>query len=384
MKSIKSADSRRKKKNISKRTFQASFTLLLIVFVFTMSSPSFFQMVNPVMAAGLTSVSVVPMTGIVNQRTTYDIFLKTATTATIKTIEMTFPPSFDLTFATKLIEREGIGFGSFSASGSTLTYKVKNPVSVSAGTTIRLELARIVAGNAGSFTVSVRTLNTANSQIDGPTSSFFFSIKDIGINDIAANSVTSSKIANNSITSSKIVDDSVTSSKIANNSITSSKIVDDSVTSSKIVDDSIRGDDVSTGFMIRKTMQDDTAGHAHGWNPDASTTAYAISDSDISGSSSSEFVSVMVRSGNPTFCAAASGDAGVFGVYCNSPPGNSAELDYIITNLPPHDVTSSLSTSSSEYTPSSESPSPSSFPHTSVLPDIASINRQDDIASEFP
>jgi hypothetical protein len=101
MKSIKSADSRRKKKNISKRTFQASFTLLLIVFVFTMSSPSFFQMVNPVMAAGLTSVSVVPMTGIVNQRTTYDIFLKTATTATIKTIEMTFPPSFDLTFATK-------------------------------------------------------------------------------------------------------------------------------------------------------------------------------------------------------------------------------------------------------------------------------------------
>jgi hypothetical protein len=364
MKSIKSADSRRKKKNISKRTFQASFTLLLIVFVFTMSSPSFFQMVNPVMAAGLTSVSVVPMTGIVNQRTTYDIFLKTATTATIKTIEMTFPPSFDLTFATKLIEREGIGSGSFSASGSTLTYKVKNPVSVSAGTTIRLELARIVAGNAGSFTVSVRTLNTANSQIDGPTSSFFFSIKDIGINDIAANSVTSSKIANNSITSSKIVDDSVTSSKI--------------------VDDSIRGDDVSTGFMIRKTMQDDTAGHAHGWNPDASTTAYAISDSDISGSSSSEFVSVMVRSGNPTFCAAASGDAGVFGVYCNSPPGNSAELDYIITNLPPHDVTSSLSTSSSEYTPSSESPSPSSFPHTFVLPDIASINRQDDIASEFP
>jgi len=106
MYSIKSADIGRKKKNVSKRIFKTSFTLLLIVFAFTMASlSSFFQIIKPAEAAGLTSLSVVPTTGIVNQRTTYDIFLKTATTATIKTIEMTFPPSFDLTFATKLIER---------------------------------------------------------------------------------------------------------------------------------------------------------------------------------------------------------------------------------------------------------------------------------------
>jgi hypothetical protein len=230
-----------------------------------------------------------------------------------------------------------------------LKYTVNNPVKVPADTTIRLEIARIVAGNAGTFTVSIRTLNTANSQIDGPTSSSSFSIKDIGTNDIAANSVTSSKIADNSITA----------------------------------------EDVSTSFTIRKTLHDDTAGHTHGWNPDISTTAFAISDSDISGASSSEFVSVMVRSGNPVFCAAASGDAGLIGVYCDSPPGNSADLDYIITKLPAHDdVTSSLSASSSESTPSSVSPSLSSSlsssQHTSALPDIASINRQDDIASEFP
>jgi hypothetical protein len=320
-----------------------------------MSSPSLFQLVNPVMAAGLTSVSVVPMTGIVNQRTIYDIFLKTETTATIKTIEMTFPTSFDLTLATKLIEREGIGFGYFSSSGSTLNYTVNKPVKVSAGTMIRLELARIVAENAGSFTVSVRTLNTANSQIDGPTSSSSFSIEDIGTNDIAANSVTSSKIADNSITSSKIADNSVTA------------------------------EDVSTSFTIRKTLHDDTSGHTHGWNPDISTTAFAISDSDISGAPSSDFVSVMVRSGNPVFCAAAPGDTGLFGVYCNTPPGNSAELEYIITKLPAHDdVTSSLSVSSSESMPSSGSPSLSSSPQTTALPDIASINRKDDISSEFP
>jgi hypothetical protein len=362
MKSVKIVLQVPRDKSTSKRIFKTSLTLLLIVSVFTMSS-SFFQMVKPVMAAGLTSVSIVPSSSIVNQRTIYDIFLKTATTATIKTIEVTFPTGFDLTLATKLIEREGIGFGYFSSSGSTLNYTINNPVKVSAGTMIRLELARIVAENAGSFTANVRTLNKANSQIDGPTSSSSFSIEDIGTNDIAANSVTSSKLAANSVTSSKLAANSVTSSKIADNSITA--------------------EDVSTSFTIRKTLHDDTAGHKHGWNPDISKTAFGIFDSDISGASSSEFVSVMVRSGNPVFCAAATGDTGLFGVYCDSPPGNSAELDYIITKLPAHDDVASLS-ASSESTPSSASPSLSSSPRTSALPDIASFNRQDDIASEFP
>jgi len=355
MYSIKSEGLGPKEKRF-KQIFKTSLALVLIVFIFTLSSPySFFQMIKPAMAAGLTSVSIVPMTGIVNQRTTYDIFLKTATTATIKTIEVTFPPGFDLTLATKLIEREGIGFGYFSSSGSTLNYTLNHPVKVSAGTMIRLELARIVAENAGSFTASVRTLNKANSQIDGPTSSSSFSIEDIGTSDISANSVTSAKLADNSVTSSKIADNSIT------------------------------GQDLSTGFTIRKTLHDDAIGNAHGWNPDTSTRAFAISDSDISGSSSSEFVSVMVRSGNPTFCAAASGDAGVFGVYCDSPPGNFAELDYIITKLPAHDdVTSSISGSTSESTPSFASPSLSSSSHKSPLPDIESFNRRDDSASEFP
>jgi hypothetical protein len=324
-----------------------------------MSSPlSFFQIIKPAEAAGiLTNVSIVPTNNIVNTRGTYDIFFKTATTGTIKIIHMTFPTGFDVSSATKLIERSGIGAGILSApSSTTLIYTVNSPVIVHAGTTIRLEIGRIVNSNtAGSFKVSIATERTTTPIIiDGPTLSNFFPIKDIGTNDIRANSVTSSKIADNS------------------------------VTSSKVADNSIIGDDISTGFMIRKTMHDDTAGHANGWNPDASTTEYAISDSDISGASSSEFVSVMILSGNPVFCAAAIGDAGLFGVYCNSPPGESAELDYIISKLPPHDVTTSLSLSSSESTPSSASPSLSSSPHTPALPDIASINRQDDSASEFP
>ena len=225
-----------------------------------------------------------------------------------------------------------------------MKYTVFNPLRLSADTTIRLEIASIVAGSPGTFKVNISTSN-GNGQIDGPTSSSSFTIEDIGTNDIAVNSVTSSKIADNSIT----------------------------------------GQDLSTGFTIRKTLHDDAIGNAHGWNPETSTRAFAILDSDISGSSSSEFVSVMVRSGNPVFCVAASGDTGVFGVYCDSPPGNSAELDYIITKLPAHDdVTSSISGSMFESTPSSASPPLSPSPHTPALPDIESINRQDDSVSEFP
>jgi hypothetical protein len=348
MKSIKN-DGLEPKELKSRRLFKTSLALTLIVFAFTMSSPSsFFQIIKPAMAAGtLTSIAILPSNNIVNTRTTYDIIFQTAASGTIKTIVMDFPSGFDVSAATRVIERTDIRSGSLSAlSSSTLIYTVTDPVSVSAGTKIRLEIGNIInSDTAGSFKVGITTKDTAGGTIDGPTSSSSFSIEDIGTNDIAANSVTSSKIADNSITA----------------------------------------EDVSTSFTIRKTLHDDTAGHTHGWNPDISTTAFAISDSDISGASSSEFVSVSVRSGNPVFCAAATGDAGLFGVYCDSPPGNSAELDYIITKLPAHDdVTLSLSASSSESTPSSAFPLLSSSPHTSALPDIASINRKDQTASEFP
>ena len=67
---------------------------------------------------------------------------------------------------------------------------------------------------------------------------------------------------------------------------------------------------------------------------------YAIFDSDISGASNTEFVSVMIRYGNVVYCLATTADTGLFHVQCNSAPGNSAVLDYIITKLPAHVVTS--------------------------------------------
>lgn len=193
MNSIKNGDLEPKKKNTFKRIFKSSLSILLIVFAFTMLFPfSSFQIIKPVMAAGtLTSVAIIPTNNIVNNRTTYEIFFKTATTDIIKTIQMSFPSGFDVSAATTLIERSGIGSGSLSApSSNTLIYTVKSPVSVPAGTSITLEIGGVTnSDTAGSFKVSIKTQNTIPVVIDGPTLSGSFPIKDITGNDPSPNSM---------------------------------------------------------------------------------------------------------------------------------------------------------------------------------------------------
>jgi len=276
--------------NKSKWPYKSLLTLLLIVFALTMSYPSsFFQSAKTAAGATLSDPTVIPTSNIVNTRTTYDIFFNTATTGMIKTIRLNFPSGFDVSASARLIERSGIGDGLLSASSSsTLIYTVRNPVSVPAGTTIKLEIGKIINSNkADIFRVGISTEDAVANVIDGLTLSWSFRIKDI------------------------------------------------------------TGNDVSPNFMIRKTLNDDAAGHAHGWDPDAITTSYAIADSDISGASDNEFVSVMIRYGNPVYCTAATADSGLFHVQCNSAPGNSAVLDYIITKLPAHVVTSTTVSSTS-------------------------------------
>src|SRR4030095_14180258 len=258
--------------------FKISLTLALMAFIST-SPTSYFGVIKPATAAGtLTTVSLVPLSNLVTTMTTYDISFRTGTIGTIKTIEIHFPDGqFDVGSVTRYLGRSGIGSGSISvtnnpATDSIITYTVKNPERVPAGTFIRLEIPRIIANDAGNFQATIITKRTDGSIIDGPTLSSKFLISDLGTTGIVDNSITGSKIADNSITASKIADNSIT------------------------------GQDLSTGFTIRKTLHDDAIGNAHGWNPDTSTRAFAILDSAISGSSSSEFVSVMVRSGNPTFC----------------------------------------------------------------------------------
>jgi len=307
MKSTVSKGLEPKKKKTLRSSFKVSLSLTLMVFVFTMSPvPSLFQ---PAMAAGLGGVRLVPMSNFATMQTTYDIFFTTATTGTIKTVEMNFGSNFNIASATKLIENSGIGSGTLSVSGSILKYTVNNAASISAGTVIRLEIARIIANDPGSFTVSITTRNTGNGIIDGPTQSSSFPISKIGPNAI------------------------------------------------------------SNGFMERKTLFDDAAGHAHGWDPSGGANPLFVSDSDISGSPGNIFVSVMVPG---LICATSVIDTigHIFIVLCNNSPPDNSKLDYVITKLTPHVVTStSLS--------SSESSSTNSSPYES-------LRAHDQIASEFP
>jgi len=67
----------------------------------------------------------------------YDVVFLTATAGTIKKIEVTFPFGTTVPSIAFFNEAEGIGPGTPSKSGLTITYTVTN-VNVPAGTKIRL------------------------------------------------------------------------------------------------------------------------------------------------------------------------------------------------------------------------------------------------------
>ena len=121
-----------------------SFSILLVL---TATSSLFLLNVKPAMAASLTSVVTPPSNNIATIKANYEIIFTTATTTTtadgIKTITIAFPQGFSITSAI-LIERSGIGAGSLSLSGTTLTYSITSPVSIPSGTPIRLELAGVI------------------------------------------------------------------------------------------------------------------------------------------------------------------------------------------------------------------------------------------------
>jgi hypothetical protein len=77
------------------KIIKITLTQVIVALVLAMSpDPSYNGIIEEAEAAGLTSVSVVPASNIINERATYDIFLKTATSGTIKTIQMDFPSWF--------------------------------------------------------------------------------------------------------------------------------------------------------------------------------------------------------------------------------------------------------------------------------------------------
>jgi len=292
--------------NTPKGIFKISLCLTLMVFVLTMTPTStFLQITKQAAAAPLTKVSVTPDSNVKNERATYNFFLTTGTTGTIKTIEITFPSSFDLADI-RFIERSGIGTGTLSVVGSTIKYTVTSAVSVAAGSNIKLVIGRIIATGEGSHTVSIKTLTSGGGTIDGPTTSSSFVIKAISSADILDNTITSSDIADNTIT----------------------------------------GNEISPGFMVRKTVSDDDAGHAVGWDPNGVKNQLRISEPNAKADS---LVFIAIFNNFPSACTGNSSidpSPAIF-VTCSTAIGDHAQLNYILFNLPNQVVTSSLPVSES-------------------------------------
>lgn len=100
---------------------------------------------------------------------TYSYSFKTATAGTIKTI--TFAVSGAGLAGTPAIAKNyGIGAGTVSRSGQTITYTVTTAVTIPAGIPIYIEFSGLTnSGTAGSYTTSITTQTSVPATIDGPT-----------------------------------------------------------------------------------------------------------------------------------------------------------------------------------------------------------------------
>src|SRR5262249_11116527 len=102
-------------------------------------------------------------------RVTYSYSFTTATTGTIKTI--TFVVSGSGLAGTPTISRNyGIGAGSVTRSGQTITYTVTSAVSVSSGIPIYIAFGGLTNPAIGTYTTTITTQTSAPATIDTGTS----------------------------------------------------------------------------------------------------------------------------------------------------------------------------------------------------------------------
>jgi hypothetical protein len=141
-----------------------------------------------------TANQLFPTNDIVNSRAWYQVIFTTGTTAPIKQVEVDFPPGTNIENA-KLIDTGGLGPGTFTISGQTITYTVAPEVLVPANTELRLQYDNILNPSIpdDNLTVRITTKDTAGSVIDSGTS-LAYKIRQIGTEDISNKSITREKI----------------------------------------------------------------------------------------------------------------------------------------------------------------------------------------------
>lgn len=91
----------------------------------------------------------------------YTYNFTTATAGTVGSITMTVPSG--TTGTPTVAQNEGVGAGSIALSGTTLTYSVTTPASISSGIPIELAIGGLTnTTTAGSYTSTITTMNNAS------------------------------------------------------------------------------------------------------------------------------------------------------------------------------------------------------------------------------
>jgi hypothetical protein len=244
----------------------------------SVSSPA----TTPTIQAPLQIPRTLQSTDLVNSLAFYEVTFITSTTGAIDKIRMDFPAGTSIA-AAGLIERIGIGGGTLLKSGSSITYDLTAPVSIPAGTFIRLEIFGIKnpTNPSTTFTATITTRDSAGNLIDGPSQTNVYTMKQIA------------------------------------------------------------SDDVAESFMKRVTLLDDAAGNSKGWNPGNGFTSFTISEPAVT-SSDGSFISISIIAPgqiNNEFCEVDSifpFSAFEFTFHCQVAPVGGSQLHYVVENLPPH------------------------------------------------
>jgi hypothetical protein len=226
---------------------------------------------TPTIQAPLQIPRTLQSNDLVNSLAFYEVTFITSTTGPIDKIRMDFPAGTNIA-AAGVLERVGIGGGTLLKSGSSITYDVTTPLSIPAGTFIRLEMFGIKnPPQPFNFAAIITTRDSSGNLIDGPSQTNVYAMKQIESNDVAES------------------------------------------------------------FMKKVTLLDDAGGNALGWNPDGVTDVFNIQASTLSGSDNG-YVNIMI----PSFCGIDFVGEGLFLVSCEIPPTNDSQLHYLALNLPAH------------------------------------------------
>jgi hypothetical protein len=145
-------------------------------------------------SASPTANQLYPTNDIVNSRAWYQVIFTTGTTAPIKQVEVDFPPGTNISNA-QLVDTAGLGPGTYTISGQTITYTVAPEVLVPANTELRLQYDNVLNPSIPDpdLTVRITTKDSAGDVVDSGTS-LAYKIRQIGTEDISNKSITREKI----------------------------------------------------------------------------------------------------------------------------------------------------------------------------------------------